>query len=54
MLKNLKSLLNRSLIYFNRFQPKQNNKYLKNNILNYNNLYQERYNLSKPIIFGTK
>ncbi len=54
MLKNLKSLLNRSQIFFNQFQPYQNNKPLKNNILNYNNLYQQRYNSNRPLIFGTK
>lgn len=54
MLKNLKSQLNISLIYFNQFQSKQNNKRLTYNHLQYYTMYQERYNLSKLIIFGTK
>lgn len=54
MLKNLKSLLPISLLYFNRFLLQNKIKTLKkNNLLNVV-LYQERYNLNSRIIFGTK
>lgn len=54
MLKNLKSLLPISLLYFNRFLLQNKFKTLKkNNLLNII-LYQERYNLSGRVIFGTK
>ncbi len=54
MLKNLKSLLPISLLYFNRFLLQIKIKALKTNDLLTSFLYQERYNLSGRIIFGTK
>lgn len=54
MLKNLKSLLPISLLYFNRFLLQNKIKTLKKNYLPNVILYQERYNLSGRIIFGTK
>lgn len=54
MLKNLKSLLNKTSLYFNQFQSNTKTKPLKNNILQIIILYQERYKLSRPIFFGTK
>ncbi len=54
MLKNLKSLLPISLLYFNRFLLQNKIKTLKkNNLLNIT-LYQERYNLNSGAIFCTK
>lgn len=54
MLKNLKSLLPISLLYFNRFLLQNKIKTLKKRNLIHISLYQERYNLNGPIIFGTK
>ncbi len=54
MLKNLKSLLPISLLYFNRFLLQNKIKTLKKNDLLSIILYQERYNLNRGVIFGTK
>ncbi len=54
MLKNLKSLLPISLLYFNRFLLQNKIKTLKKNNLLSIDLYQERYNLNSGVIFGTK
>lgn len=54
MLKNLKSLLPISLLYFNRFLLQNKIKALKKRNLLGVNLYQERYNMSSGVIFGTK
>ncbi len=54
MLKNLKSLPPISLLYFNRFLLQNKIKTLKKNDLHNVILYQERYNLSSRVIFGTK
>lgn len=54
MLKNLKSLLPISLLYFNRFLLQNKIKTLKNNNLLNITLYQERYNLNSGAIFWHK
>ncbi|MCS4166176.1 hypothetical protein M2419_003271 [Sphingobacterium sp. BIGb0116] len=54
MLKNLKSLLPISLLYFNQFLLQNTVKKLKTSNLRNVILYQERYNLSSRVIFGTK
>ncbi len=54
MLKNLKSLLPISLLYFNQFLLQIKIKALKTNDLLISFLYQERYNLNSGAIFGTK
>ncbi|MDF2853937.1 MAG: hypothetical protein K0S31_4622 [Sphingobacterium multivorum] len=54
MLKNLKSLLNRSSLYFGIILLQVNHKALQINRLITYYLYQERYNQKGLLIFGTK